>query len=767
MPRFSVIVPAYQVQAYLHESLRSVLAQSCTDLELIAVDDHSPDDSPRIIDECAAADPRVRPLHLPSNVGLGGARNAGVEAARGEYLVFLDADDTLTPGALGAIADRLTATGDPDVLVYDFALAHWHGELAPNPRTALLAPGEGPEVSTLADRPELLRLLPVVWNKAYRRDFVAHQGLAFPPGYYEDTVWTYPALLAAESIATLDRVCVHYRQRRDGSIVHTASRRHFDVFAQYERIFDFLDARPWLDRWRPALYRRMLDHLTTIATAPSRLPQTLRAEFFARSRRYCRIHHPRTSRPPAGGRGKPLPAGGSRRTAVRHLLMRSGSHRLFRTLHRADRAAAATRTRSRSAADLAKRAALLLYYAAQRRRPLDPHLAVFSAYWARGYACNPAAIEAKARALAPGLRTAWVAPRAYAHTLPPGVRRLEPGSAPYWRALARATYLVNNVNFPARYAKRPGQVHLQTHHGTPLKRMGLDLQQYPAAARGMDFRRLLVHADRWDFSLSANRHSTLAWERAYPAAFTPLEFGYPRNDVLLTAGPEEVLAARAALGLPEDAIAVLYAPTHRDHLHDAPYPLDPARLARLLGPGHVLLVRAHYFHTPPGTSTGAGRLVDVSAHPSTEELYLASDALVTDYSSALFDYAVLDRPLVVHAPDWEVYRATRGVYFDLLDAPPGHVTRDEDELAAVFTTGAWCDAESARRRAGFRARFCTHDDGYAAERTVRHVLLGEPLDALPPLVPPAERRPAPSPAEARRILRDREAPPPVGTRAAD
>ena len=79
----------------------------------------------------------------------------------------------------------------------------------------------------------------------------------------------------------------------------------------------------------------------------------------------------------------------------------------------------------------------------------------------------------------------------------------------------------------------------------------------------------------------------------------------------------------------------------------------------------------------------AGRLLDVASHPSVEELCLAADVLVTDYSSIMFDYAVLDRPIVIHAPDWDVYRELRGTYFDLLAEPPGVVARTEDELVDV------------------------------------------------------------------------------------
>jgi CDP-glycerol glycerophosphotransferase len=89
--------------------------------------------------------------------------------------------------------------------------------------------------------------------------------------------------------------------------------------------------------------------------------------------------------------------------------------------------------------------------------------------------------------------------------------------------------------------------------------------------------------------------------------------------------------------------------------------------------------------------------------------------LLTDYSSIMFDYAVLDRPIVIHAPDWDEYRARRGVYFDLLAAPPGTVTRTQDEVAEALA------APGDGQRAAFRERFCVLDDGGAAERVVRRV----------------------------------------------
>ncbi|WP_372345103.1 CDP-glycerol glycerophosphotransferase family protein [Streptomyces sp. KL116D] len=738
MPRFSVIVPAYKVQAYLHECLASVLEQSFTDLEVIAVDDGSPDACGEIIDEFAARDARVIPVHLDENVGLGRARNAGLKHATGDYVLFLDSDDSFTPGALRAIADRIKETGSPDVLLFDYARTFWDGREVRNQFAHLLSQ-EGAAPFQLADRPGLLKLLMVVWNKAYHREFIEREGFSFPPGYYEDTPWTYPVLMASETIATLDRVCVHYRQRRQGNILGTTSRKHFDIFDQYERVFEFLDQHPDLDaEWRAVMFRRMVDHLSTLYTKRGRLPRRSRAEFLRRARQ----HYARYRTPGAAV---------SRRTRLRHALVRLGSHRTYRTLWTALRVKQRVGRYAAAARRTLRAAALQLHYRIQLRLPVRADAAVFASYWGRGHGCNPGALEEAFREHAPHVRTAWIAAPEHHHTIPTATRRLTPGTAAYWTALARSKYLVNNVNFDRRLVKRPGQVMIQTQHGTPLKKMGLDLQDHPAAARGTDFGQLLRSVDKWDYVLSANRHSTLVWERVFPSSYTTLEYGYPRNDRLHRASPADVALIRAGLGIPEDAVAILYAPTHRDYRVTQRLPLDLERMLRTLGPRFVILSRAHHTYGEPLTRASGARLVDVSDHPSVESLCLAADALVTDYSSLMFDYACLDRPIVVHADDWEAYEASRGTYFDLRSFPPGAVARSEDELIDIFATGHWRGSRSAQLRAAFRARFCAYDDGRAGERVVRHVVLGErpqapgPDAALPHQTPTPESHISPHP----------------------
>jgi CDP-glycerol glycerophosphotransferase len=172
------------------------------------------------------------------------------------------------------------------------------------------------------------------------------------------------------------------------------------------------------------------------------------------------------------------------------------------------------------------------------------------------------------------------------------------------------------------------------------------------------------------------------------------------------------------VGIEPGRTVVLYAPTHREYEEGYVPRLDLARLVDALGPDHTVLARQHYFYdSDPRVRElhGAGRLLDVASHPSVEELCLAADVLLTDYSSIMFDYAVLDRPIVIHAPDWDEYRARRGVYFDLLAEPPGRVARTQEEVTEALL------APSDDGRAAFRERFCALDDGRAAERVVRRV----------------------------------------------
>jgi CDP-glycerol glycerophosphotransferase len=734
----SIIVPVYKVQGYLRQCLESLLDPEVPDLEVIAVDDCSPDSCGAILDEFAERDRRVRVEHLSENVGLGEARNVGLDLATGDYVWFVDSDDHATEGAVRAICERLARTR-PDVLLFDHARSYWTGEVERNVKHHLFRePAPPPEVFRAEDRPSVLELIMTAWNRAFRREFLLEHGLRFQPGYYEDINVTFPLLMAAERISMLDRVCYVYRQRRQGAITKTPSERHFSVFAQYDRVFAFMDGMgDRADLFRPLMFNRAIWHLMYILDR-ERIGPSERPRYFRELSELFRRHKPAGYRPPK-----------SRAETLKHQCVEKGDLRRYRRAVQMVRAKRKATNRVRlyragqgKLSKAAKKRIKNAYYRLQLRMPIDENLAVYAAYWYRGYACNPAAIYEAARELAPGMRGVWVVKGGTRDTIPDGVDHVVSGTPEYYRLMARAKYFVNNVNFPNAIVKRPGQVHLMTQHGTPLKRMGLDQMDPPVGGFGLDFEALIRRADRWDYLLSPNPLSSEAWERGYPCRYQLLETGYPRNDRLVTATEDDRVRLRAELGVPDGATAILYAPTHRDYQRRYTPMFDIGRFVRELGPGFVLLLRAHYYYElgdlAEHLAWPAGQVIDVSEHPRVEDLAIASDALLTDYSSIMFDYALLDRPIVLYLNDLETYKRTRGLNFDPTVISPGVVAADEDELVDVFASrSAWSDA-AAKARADFRAKFCPWDDGHAAERAVRRVFLGEQLPS------PRSKRPASS-----------------------
>ncbi|MFF8934248.1 CDP-glycerol glycerophosphotransferase family protein [Streptomyces paradoxus] len=729
MAELSVVVHGPNVQDHLTELLDSLAAHPLPDAEVIvaAVGDWARETAERHT-------PEIQVVPLPDGTGDAAARAAGAARASGRWLHFVHAKDGLPAGTPRTVAERVAELpGEVDVLLLDHVRSTWHTSGLPSPDGPLLARA-GRADAPLDDCSPLLRLTPLLGTRVLRADFWrAHEQRLTTD---DEPYAALAALLLADRVACLPHVAYEDRRLRPASLPPVTPEQRYGLVERYESLLDLTRDRRAA---HTVLYDLMVrDCLRTFARGG--MEEEVAREFFRRASLAALRRRPEGHRRPAGLEG------------VRRSLLEEGAYAKYRAFQAVNR----TRRSAKAVVRARKRQVSARFRDHQYRRalgrPVNPHLAVFAAYWNRGVACNPAAIAAKLAELAPQIHAVWVVTEENAALLPPGTDHVVPGSRRYWEVLASAKYLVNNVNFANAVVKRPDAIHVQTHHGTPLKRMGIDQMAYPAAAQGLDFKALLERIDKWDFSVSANSHTTRMWERAYPSRYVSLDHGYPRNDVYYTAGADDIRAVRDRLGIAPGRRAVLYAPTHRDYEAGWTPRLDLATLADRLGDDTVLLVRGHYFYggaaSPLTNLRRTGRIIDVSSYDPVEELCLAADALVTDYSSIMFDYANLDRPIVIHADDWETYRTTRGVYFDLMAQAPGPVARTQQELTEILTTDAWRDESAAKSRAVFRRRFCEYDDGRAAERVVRRVFLGQDERDLPPVLPIEERTPAPTPQEA-------------------
>ena len=259
--RFSVVVPVYNVEEYLQTCIDSILANDCSDCEIILVDDGSTDGvCPAICDENAARYPElIRVIHQ-ENQGLGGARNTGLENARGEYVLFVDSDDTIAPQTLQLLSEQVDKTHAD---VYSFNLYSHDGC---GKKTLIEIAPAHEEPFSLEERPEFLFVLPAAWARIWRRDLFINTGIRYPSRvWYEDIRTTTKLFASASSIVALPDALYFYLAR-PGSIMRSSNvKRSCEILDAFDDILAWFGQKGIGERYRDVLCRLAVDHIRLAA----------------------------------------------------------------------------------------------------------------------------------------------------------------------------------------------------------------------------------------------------------------------------------------------------------------------------------------------------------------------------------------------------------------------------------------------------------------------------------------------------------------------
>ena len=297
----------------------------------------------------------------------------------------------------------------------------------------------------------------------------------------------------------------------------------------------------------------------------------------------------------------------------------------------------------------------------------------------------------------------------------------------YHLATARL-FVVDDYFFPIYVIKpRKGTTIVQTWHASgAFKKIGYSVLDKTFGADEQLIAKVPIHSN-YDICLMASKSAAVHYAEAFrqPLDRFVTDIGIPRTDVLFgDQVPRLEAAVRERYRLPAGKRVILYAPTFRGanvRKATSPQDLDFRALHRVLGADHVVLVRLHPFvrESQPIPPDLASFAIDVSDHPDIHELMLVSDLLVTDYSSAIFEFSLLDRPMAFFAPDHDDYHDERGFYFEFRTGVPGPVFESTESLAA-WLRAAEFDLERVRR---FRDESFEVADGHATERFVDRIVL--------------------------------------------
>ena len=383
-----------------------------------------------------------------------------------------------------------------------------------------------------------------------------------------------------------------------------------------------------------------------------------------------------------------------------------------------------------------KKAVLGVYNIFYYILPLHKKVVLFESSVGRNYTGNPRAIYEKmvAEQLDQQYKCVWILEDT-SEEIPGKCIKVKRQRLKYFYYMSIAKFWVMDSRQPRYLKKKKGNIYIQTWHGTPLKKLGLDMS-FVNMGGYQDIEEYInifkQNTSRWDYLISQNAYSTKIFKSAFNFHKEVLQIGYPRNDVLFNSDKVKVEQIKEKLGLPKNKQILLYAPTWRDNEYDALgrykfiLPIDLEAFKKELGDQYYLLLTPHYLIADQIDVKGYEDCVGVcEIKQDIQELYLVADALITDYSSVMFDYSILDRPIVFYMYDKEVYQSEiREFYFNIIEEAPGPIVANSEGLLACLKDLNQEMLKYQVKYATFREKYSLVDDGHAAERIVEIIKRG-------------------------------------------
>ena len=285
-------------------------------------------------------------------------------------------------------------------------------------------------------------------------------------------------------------------------------------------------------------------------------------------------------------------------------------------------------------------------------------------------------------------------------------------------ALSSGIWITNSSVERGLSFRRKNGLYFNSWHGTPLKKMGSDLsfnnESFTSKA-----------SNNWDIQLAQSRYEAEIFSRVFNLSIDRLSvIGLPRNDKLTEVHESDNIQKKKLLGIPPEKKVILYAPTFREYLKDDKnnssfsIPFSIPKWEEKLGRDYVLIIRAHYDIVKSLQIPTSSFVLDYSNYENLNDLMIASDILISDYSSIFFDFSILNRPMLCYAYDYDEYNSKRGLYFDIRkELGMLDVVSEDSLIDYILKLNVEKSIEITKR---FRDKYVTHY-GSATKESLQYI----------------------------------------------
>ncbi|MFB9974391.1 bifunctional glycosyltransferase family 2 protein/CDP-glycerol:glycerophosphate glycerophosphotransferase [Allobacillus sp. SKP2-8] len=717
MIKVSIIVPFYNTEEYLNECIKSITYQTYPNLEIILVDDCSTDNSKKIAEDFRKIDSRIKITYNQIRSGVGKSRNIGIKKANGDFIYFVDSDDYIHHNAIKRLVDVVeekdnVISGSISTITNLNEIDKFTERVTELPVSYKLSSKNFKGRSAL--------------KALYRSNFIKNLNIKFSEdvNIYADHPFTYEVIKHSKEIKYV-RNSRYFRRRRHDRVTNPSLKElsRYDKIIDFTRIYTSIAPKYHSDTFMKQLIDR--DFLNFYRKVVVMFMKASTEEEFKEV--FPRLHN-----------------------SARYLINESYKN-LNPLIKREIKALKYYETKKflkylrihhelrdfKKIIGSKKNLYKWIYKKRFLKQPIDSHKVVFESFMGKNYSGNPKAIyeSMKKEFKDKEYSYIWVYKE---NPLPISAddKQVKRFSLAYYKAMATAKYWIVNTRLPKHIEKRTDQLYLQTWHGTPLKHLGMDISnvQMPGTDTGRYKKNFTEEAARWDYLIAQNKYSSEIFKRAFMFNGKILEYGYPRNDILVQQSGNEVNSLKEKIGLPNDKKVILYAPTWRDnhYFEKGKYKfklaLDLEKMKSKLGNDYIIILRLHYVIAEQlDLSQHKGFVYDLSTYGDINDLYLISDLLITDYSSVFFDYANLKKPMLFYTYDLEDYRdSVRGLYFDFEKVVPGPLLRSTDEVISTIQNIESIQIKYREQYDNFYKKFNSLDDGRAAERVINEILKSQP-----------------------------------------